>query len=240
MKNFEENNKVVATRKLSRIRMEALAQYEFTATSSDELSFPKGATLKVLNIDDDKHWYKAEFCGKEGLIPKNYIEMKDHAWYKGRITRVKAEELLKNQPHDGAFLIRESESTPGDFSLSVKFQDTVQHFKVLRDGAGKYFLWVVKFNSLNQLVDYHRASSVSRTQSICLRDMSDDAAGKSVVKVRALYDFAPQERNELPLVKNQIIIVTDQSDKNWWRGHLENDPKKEGLFPVPYIEVINQ
>ena len=63
---------------------------------------------------------------------------------------------------------------------------------------------------------------------------------QSVVKVRALYDFAPQERNELPLVKNQIIIVTDQSDKNWWRGHLETDPKKEGLFPVPYIEVINQ
>ena len=27
--------------------MEALAQYEFTATSSDELSVPKGATLKV-------------------------------------------------------------------------------------------------------------------------------------------------------------------------------------------------
>ena len=39
------------------------------------MSFPQ-----VLNIDDDKHWYKAEFCGKEGLIPKNYIEMKDHAW----------------------------------------------------------------------------------------------------------------------------------------------------------------
>ena len=62
---------------------------------------------------------------------------------------------------------------------------------------------------------------------------------QGMVKVRALYDFAPQERNELPLVKNQVIIVTDQSDKNWWRGHLENDPKKEGLFPVPYIEVMH-
>ena len=43
---------------------------------------------------------------------------------------------------------------------------------MLRDGAGKYFLWVVKFNSLNQLVDYHRTSSVSRTQTIYLRDMA--------------------------------------------------------------------
>lgn len=52
-----------------------------------------------------------------------------------------------------------------------RFGGGVQHFKVLRDGAGKYFLWVVKFNSLNQLVDYHRTSSVSRTQTIYLRDM---------------------------------------------------------------------
>ena len=47
----------------------------------------------------------------------------------------------------------------------------MQHFKVLRDGAGKYFLWVVKFNSLNELVEYHRSSSVSRSQVIYLKDM---------------------------------------------------------------------
>ena len=41
-------------------------------------------------------------------------------WYSGRITRKKAEDLLKGQRVNGAFLIRESESTPGDFSLSVK------------------------------------------------------------------------------------------------------------------------
>ena len=56
-------------------------------------------------------------------------------------------------------------------TVLCRFGGGVQHFKVLRDGAGKYFLWVVKFNSLNQLVDYHRTSSVSRTQTIYLRDM---------------------------------------------------------------------
>lgn len=29
--------------------------------------------------------------------------------------------MLNKQRHDGAFLIRESESAPGDFSLSVKY-----------------------------------------------------------------------------------------------------------------------
>lgn len=47
----------------------------------------------------------------------------------------------------------------------------VQHFKVLRDAQGKFFLWVVKFNSLNELVDYHRTSSVSRSLDVKLKDM---------------------------------------------------------------------
>ena len=47
----------------------------------------------------------------------------------------------------------------------------MQHFKVLRDAQGKFFLWVVKFNSLNELVDYHRTASVSRSQDVKLRDM---------------------------------------------------------------------
>lgn len=41
-------------------------------------------------------------------------------WFFGKIPRAKAEEILNKQRHDGAFLIRESESAPGDFSLSVK------------------------------------------------------------------------------------------------------------------------
>lgn len=52
-----------------------------------------------------------------------------------------------------------------------RFGDQVQHFKVLRDGAGKYFLWVVKFDSLNDLVKYHRTASVSRTQTVYLQDL---------------------------------------------------------------------
>jgi hypothetical protein len=71
-----------------------------------------------------------------GLIPSNYIEMKSHNWYYGRITRADAEKLLSNK-HEGAFVVRVSESSPGDFSLSVKCGDGVQHFKVLRDAQGE-------------------------------------------------------------------------------------------------------
>merc|ERR1711976_89833 len=92
--------------------------------------------LQVLNKEDDMNWYRAELDGQEGLIPSNYIEMRPHSWYYGRITRADAEKLLSNK-HEGAFVVRVSESSPGDFSLSVKCGDGVQHFKVLRDAQGK-------------------------------------------------------------------------------------------------------
>ena len=43
-----------------------------------------------------------------------------YSWYYGRITRADAEKLLGNK-HEGAFVVRVSESSPGDFSLSVKW-----------------------------------------------------------------------------------------------------------------------
>nr|XP_009668688.1 PREDICTED: tyrosine-protein kinase Lck-like [Struthio camelus australis] len=75
---------------------------------------------QILNMEDDQNWYKAELYGSEGFVPKNYIKVKPHPWYAGRISRHLAEELLLKRKHLGAFLIRESESAPGEFSISVK------------------------------------------------------------------------------------------------------------------------
>lgn len=212
------------------VAMECVAKYDFQATANDELSFRKNQVLKVLNTEDDRNWCKAEVDGKSGFIPKNYVSMKSNYWYHGRISRSEAEKVLNcTTLPDGAFLIRESESSPGDFSLSVKYENGVQHFKVLRDGAGKYFLWVVKFNSLNELVDYHRTQTVSRTQRILLKDIP-----MSNFNVTALYDFTPQECGELPFKRHDVITVIEWSDEHWWRGTLQG---RTGIFPNNYVSV---
>jgi len=102
-------------------------------------------------------------------------------WFKGRITRAESEDLLLRKEKlsgqfkhiDGAFLIRHSENSPEDFSASVKFNEMVQHFKIFfRDG--KYYIWAKPFESFNELVDYYRTNSISRSQQIFLKDMSDE------------------------------------------------------------------
>ncbi|XP_005092858.1 growth factor receptor-bound protein 2 [Aplysia californica] len=214
--------------------MEAVALHPFTATADDELSFKKGNTLKILSTFDDKNWYKAELNGKEGYVPHNYIEMCPHSWYVGKVSRSKAEEmLLQTEQPDGAFLVRNSESAPGEFSITVKFQNGVQHFKVLRDGGGKYFLWVVKFNSINELVNYHRTATVSRSHDIYFKDMVNHDL--EVPKVRAIFDFDAQGSDELGFRKGDVIKVTQKVDSSWWRGELKG---QEGMFPVTYVERI--
>ncbi|XP_071396262.1 growth factor receptor-bound protein 2-like isoform X2 [Centroberyx affinis] len=111
----------------------------------------------------------------------------------------------------------------------------VQHFKILRDGSGKYFLWVVKFNSLNQLVEYHRTSSVSRSQTILLRDMEEIQLQQSLC-VQALFDFEPQEEGELGFRRGDIIQVLDNSHANWWKGMCSG---QTGTFPRNYVTPVS-
>ncbi|XP_023666576.1 GRB2-related adapter protein 2-like isoform X2 [Paramormyrops kingsleyae] len=147
--------------------MEAIAKYDFNATAEDELSFRKGDILKILSSED--HWYKAELHGHEGFVPKNYTERKVPSWFHESASRPAAEELLMSRTV-GSFLIRGSQNSPGDFSISVRHHCDVQHFKVMKDKKGSYFLWTEKFTSLNKLVEYYKTTSISKQTQIFLRE----------------------------------------------------------------------
>ncbi|XP_021359197.1 protein enhancer of sevenless 2B-like [Mizuhopecten yessoensis] len=227
--------------------MEARAKHDFKATAEDELSFSRNVTLKITDTKKDANWFKAEICGKEGFIPNNYIEWKSAPWYLGDVRRLQAEEMLTAKDGngaylhpDGAFLVRNSESQQGEFSLSVKTgEENVQHFKILRDGRGNYFLWVQKFASINELVEYHRGKSISRSQNMVLKDMTQtDLQLKDEVQLRALYDFEAQNSDEISFTKGDIIIKTGENCTNWWRGILSGS-SKEGLFPAAYVYVMD-
>ncbi len=60
---------------------------------------------------------------------------------------------------------------------------------MLRDAQGKFFLWVVKFNSLNELVEYHHSASVSRSQDIKLKEMVPEEFLVQERETEALFDF---------------------------------------------------
>ncbi|XP_056264931.1 GRB2-related adapter protein-like isoform X1 [Pseudoliparis swirei] len=148
--------------------MEAVALFSFTASGAGELSFQKGDIIKVTEMEDDSCWVSAEIQGQRGYVPENYISLLPYPWFAGRVSRLEAEERLHRQDV-GVFLVRESESAPGDFSVSVSYGKRVEHFRVL-EGGGQYCIWGESFRSLNRLVDFYRAHSIAVEKVVCLRD----------------------------------------------------------------------
>ncbi|NXN33003.1 GRAP protein, partial [Nycticryphes semicollaris] len=205
--------------------MESVALYNFQATEKDELPFQKGDTLKVR--------------GARGISRGSGVAEPGapHRWYAGRISRHLAEKRLLKCKHLGAFLIRDSESSPGEFSISVNYGQHVQHFKVLRERNGKYFLWDEKFNSLNELVDFYRTTTITKKQQIFLRDEDQTQEVPRPKFVQAQFDFSAHDGSHLPFLRGDIIEVLDCPDPNWWQGKIYD---RVGLFPRSYVHPIRK
>uniref|UniRef100_A0A3Q1F1F4 Osteoclast-stimulating factor 1 n=1 Tax=Acanthochromis polyacanthus TaxID=80966 RepID=A0A3Q1F1F4_9TELE len=235
--------------------MEATAKYDFQATADDDLSFRKGDCLKILQTSGN--WYKAELNRVKGFVPKNFINIHLPSWYQENASRSDAQQSLMSQPV-GAFLIRGRQNAgPGEFSISVRHPTDVQHFKVLQDSRGQYYLWSEKFPSLNQLVEYYKSNSISIKRQIFLQetqtkvgtnDSKPNLTPRQVVRVfmsvshpvclpcvRALYDFQAEETDELEFNAGDIIEVLESSDQAWWKDQLGD---KTGLFPFSYTKPI--
>ncbi|XP_061661879.1 cytoplasmic protein NCK1 isoform X1 [Syngnathoides biaculeatus] len=80
-------------------------------------------------------------------------------WYYGKVTRHQAEVALNQRGTEGDFLIRDSESSPNDFSISLKAQSKNKHFKVqLKESL--YCIGQRKFNSMEELVEHYKKAPI--------------------------------------------------------------------------------
>uniref|UniRef100_A0A8C5DHR3 GRB2-related adapter protein-like n=1 Tax=Gouania willdenowi TaxID=441366 RepID=A0A8C5DHR3_GOUWI len=240
--------------------MEAVALFSFTASGADEISFKKGDVVKVITLYDDSCWLTAEIHGKRGYVPENYISLLPHPWFAGPVSRLEAEQCLHCQD-TGVFLVRESESAPGEFSMSVR----VEHFRVL-EGGGQYCIWDESFSSLNQLVDFYRSHSIAVDKVIHLRDPPSQthvghnpypnpyrtSSQESIPSARlhprtekepsqrprlahALCNYTPPLTNHLHFRRGDIIDLLDCSNSLSWRGRCRG---RVGIFPPEFVQAL--
>ncbi|XP_048856893.1 tyrosine-protein kinase yes isoform X46 [Brienomyrus brachyistius] len=144
-----------------------VALYDYEARTSDDLSFKKGDRFQVIN-NTEGDWWEARSIntGKKGYIPSNYVAPADsiqaEEWYFGKMGRKDAERLLLHPGnHRGTFLVRESETTKGAYSLSIRDWDdakgdNVKHYKIRKlDNGGYYITTRAQFETLQKLVKHY-------------------------------------------------------------------------------------
>lgn len=162
--------------------------YPFSSVTDEELNFEKGEVMEVVEKpENDPEWWRCKNSrGMVGLVPKNYVMVLEERpsvpsstsgspsrhiaaarsgkfagrdWYYGNVTRHQAECILNERGEEGDFLIRDSESSPNDFSISLKASGKNKHFKV-QQLEGVYCIGQRRFTSMDELVEHYKKAPI--------------------------------------------------------------------------------
>jgi len=205
-----------------------IALFDYNPRCKQEMLLRQDDVVNMLQDDTDWCLVQNAITQSEGYVPSSFIAMacnlESEVWFFGKITRGKAEKLLMNPMRKhGCFLIRESESSPGSYSLSMRDGDSVRHFRVqsLEDDA--YRLQgspSPPFYSLPELVAFHRKKKAGLTTTL------KDACPKEHIPVAPDLSYGEKDKWEIDRSEIELTGVLGQGQygevyKGMWRNEVE-------------------
>ena len=138
-----------------------IAKHDYTTDQPGQLSIRKGEKLKISRKSENGDWCEGtNVQGDIGWVPASYIakvnSLEKHSWFHGNITRAEAE-LSLSSGINGSFLVRESESKPGQYSISLRYDGRVFHYRIHLEPQTSHFFVTPesKFETLPELVVHH-------------------------------------------------------------------------------------
>ncbi|XP_048760023.1 tyrosine-protein kinase SRK2 isoform X2 [Ostrea edulis] len=187
------------------------ALYDYDARADEDLPFKKGDHLTLLDDSNPDWWYaKRTQSGEgrnEGYVPSNYVAKDDtletYEWFVGKISRKESErQLLSPGNVLGTYLIRESETSPGNYVLCVRsFQegkgDIVRHYKIkpLDDDKGFFITPRRTLPNLQELVKHYSENADGLGQKLT------EASAKTKPVIDLSKDAWEIDRESLQLTK---------------------------------------
>ncbi|RWS28580.1 tyrosine-protein phosphatase non-receptor type 11-like protein [Leptotrombidium deliense] len=95
--------------------------------------------------------------------PLNSLDPTAERWFHGALSGKEAEKLVLEKGKNGSFLVRESQSKPGDYVLSVRTDDKVTHV-MIRFQDNKYDVGGgEQFDCLSELIDHYKKNPMVET-----------------------------------------------------------------------------
>ncbi|XP_023677162.2 tyrosine-protein kinase ABL2 isoform X1 [Paramormyrops kingsleyae] len=178
-----------------------VALYDFVASGDNTLSITKGEKLRVLGYNQNGEWSEVRSKNGQGWVPSNYItpvnSLEKHSWYHGPVSRNAAEYLLSSLIN-GSFLVRESESSPGQLSISLRYEGRVYHYRINTASDGKvYVTSESRFSTLAELVHHH--STVADGLVTTLHYPAPKCNKPTVYGVSPIHDKWEMERTDITM-----------------------------------------
>ncbi|RVE66974.1 hypothetical protein OJAV_G00112810 [Oryzias javanicus] len=182
---------------------------DYPSAEISEPIYKMGEKLRV--IAQEAYWWKVSSLatGKENYIPGSHVAKVYHGWLFEGLERKKAEELLLlPENRVGSFLVRESSSERGVYSLSVKHR-MIKHYRIFRlDNSWYYISPSLTFQCLEDMINHYSDSAdglccTLTTPCLSGRNLS---SGTPPVVMRRNFDWKKVDSKQLVDNSNESIV----------------------------------
>lgn len=193
--------------------------YDFNRANPKELSIKRGDIIFVRKVIDS-NWYEADYNGEIGLIPQNYIEI-----LTSDTNQPKSHETAKVKFNFNPQTDAELKLFKGDVVTIIRQIDP-NWFEGKIDGRRGIF-------PVSYVERDLPAGSPTGRQA-----KKENGVTSSLLEYEALFNYKPQNLDELELKKGDQILVHECCDDGWFVG-TSGRTGNFGTFPGNYVKKLN-
>ncbi|XP_075929263.1 ras GTPase-activating protein 1 isoform X2 [Petromyzon marinus] len=210
-----------------RRRVRAILPYT-KVPETDELSFVKGDVFIVHNtLEDGWLWVTNLRTSEHGVIVEDLVEEvaskedphEGKPWFHGKITKQEAYTLLMSVGKVCSFLVRPSDSTPGDYSLYFRTPDNIQRFKIQRSTSTQFSMGGRYYNSIDEIINHYKQEQIVEGHN--LKEpvpVQDNKLYCNMVDGKDIYRTIRERQRDTMLLKNVVkkgYLLKKGKSKRW-------------------------
>ncbi|XP_057197251.1 sorbin and SH3 domain-containing protein 1 isoform X8 [Triplophysa rosa] len=192
---------------------EAIARFNFNGDTAVEMSFRKGERITLIRRVDE-NWYEGKISGtnRQGIFPVTYIEVHKRPRVKNGVDY--PDPPISHSPH------RSTNASPQPIKNDVEYYG--------RSSRSPVMLFDIQDNNMN-------ANSFTQPLS---QSSSPEPGRMSCGIFQALYNYVPQNDDELELQDGDLVNVMEKCDDGWFVGTSKRT-KQFGTFPGNYVKAVH-
>ncbi|KAF2365964.1 SH3 domain [Trinorchestia longiramus] len=188
---------------------QARARFAFQAQTSMEMSLSKGETV-ILTRRVDQNWYEGRIGQRRGIFPISYVDV-----------------LV--EPGDRASPTRSPLPRPALPAATVLYNGVMP-------GTSSASSTLSGRSAGQQQQQQDQEKSTIESRATFNQQLSVNTQQESV-PYRALYNYKPQNEDELELKEGDIVMVMEKCDDGWYVG-TSRRTSLFGTFPGNYVERV--
>ncbi|KAK2513132.1 hypothetical protein Q9233_015762 [Columba guinea] len=208
------------TAPLPRQMKAARLKFDFQAESPKELTLQKG-DIVYIHKEVDRNWLEGEHHGRVGIFPSNYVEILPPTEVPKPI-KAPTIQVLEYGEALALYNFR------GELPVELSFRKGERVCLVRRVDENWYE---------GRISGTSRQGIFPATYVQVLKEPRVKATAEDFPPYRALYQYRPQNADELELLEGDRVDVMQQCDDGWFVG-VSRRTQKFGTFPGNYVAPV--